>query len=296
MKKSYKVWHFIFLNYKSLLIINILKKLDQKIIVTFQGADIQIKKDIQYGNRLDKKYDFLLKKNINNINKFTSISKNIRDDLLKLKVKKQRIMMIPNGIYLNKFLNNKKKLKKNDKSIKLITVARYAIKKKGYDLVPKLTKLFKKNKINFKWTIIGKDTSRLYDDKIVFENKRNFKILENISSNQELYFPNVKIINEYKNSDFYINLSRIESFGITFIEAIASNIPIITFDSKGANEIVKNNLNGIVIKDMKIETMFKKIVQFKKNKKNFRKKILISAKSYDLEKHYELYRSLYLTI
>ena len=79
------------------------KKLDQKIIVTFQGADIQIKKDIQYGNRLDKKYDFLLKKNINNINKFTSISKNIRDDLLKLKVKKQRIMMIPNGIYLNKF-------------------------------------------------------------------------------------------------------------------------------------------------------------------------------------------------
>ena len=136
----------------------------------------------------------------------------------------------------------------------------------------------------------------MYDDKIVFENKRNFKILENISSNQELYFPNVKIINEYKNSDFYINLSRIESFGITFIEAIASNIPIITFDLKGANEIVKNNLNGIVIKDMKIETMFKKIVQFKKNKKNFRKKILISAKSYDLEKHYELYRSLYLTI
>ena len=49
---------FYFLNYKSLLIINILKKLDQKIIVTFQGADIQIKKDIQYGNRLDKKYDF----------------------------------------------------------------------------------------------------------------------------------------------------------------------------------------------------------------------------------------------
>ena len=206
MKKSYKVWHFIFLNYKSL-DNKYTKKIRSKIIVTFQGADIQIKKDIQYGNRLDKKYDFLLKKNINNINKFTSISKNIRDDLLKLKVKKQRIMMIPNGIYLNKFLNNKK-LKKNDKSIKLITV-RDMLSKKGYDLVPKLTKLFKKNKINFKWTIIGKDTSRLADDKIVLKIKRNFKILENISSNRELYFPNVKIINEYKNSDFYINLSKL---------------------------------------------------------------------------------------
>ena len=48
------------------------------------------------------------------------------------------------------------------------------LSKKGYDLVPKLTKLFK-NKINFKWTIIGKDTSRLYDDKIVFENKEILK-------------------------------------------------------------------------------------------------------------------------
>ncbi len=296
IKNNYKVWHFIFLNYKSLLIINVLKKLDQKIIVTFQGADIQIKKDIQYGNRLDKKYDILLKRTINNIDKFTSISKNIRDDLLKLKIKEKRIMMIPNGIYLNKFLNNKKKSKKNDKSIKLITVARYAIKKKGYDLVPQLTKLFNKNKIDFKWTIIGKDTSKLYNEKIVFENKKNFKILENIYSNQELYFPNIKIINEYKNSDFYINLSRIESFGITFIEAIASNIPIITFDSKGANEIVKNNLNGIIIKDMKIETMFKKIVHFKKNQKNFRKKVFISAKSYDLEEHYKLYHHLYSTI
>ena len=50
--------------------------------------------------------------------------------------------MIPNGIYLNKFLNNKIKKKLNQLSI---TVARYAIKK-GYDLVPKLTKLFKKTK------------------------------------------------------------------------------------------------------------------------------------------------------
>ena len=60
-KKNYKCWHFIFLHYKSLLIINALHELNQKIVVTFQGADIQIKKDIGYGNRLDKKYDKFLK-------------------------------------------------------------------------------------------------------------------------------------------------------------------------------------------------------------------------------------------
>ena len=59
---KYDVWHFIFLNYKSLIIIKSLNKLNQNIIVTFQGADIQINNKIKYGNRLDKKYDRLLKK------------------------------------------------------------------------------------------------------------------------------------------------------------------------------------------------------------------------------------------
>ena len=67
LMKKYNIWHFIFLNYKSLLFISILKKLDQKVVVTFQGADIQINKNIMYGNRLDKKYENLLKKNINKI-------------------------------------------------------------------------------------------------------------------------------------------------------------------------------------------------------------------------------------
>ena len=97
-----------------------------------------------------------------------------------------------------------------------------------------------------------------------------------------------------KNSDFYINLSKLVFWNYIYrgysVKYTNNNIRL-----KGANEIVKNNLNGIVIKDMKIETMFKKIVQFKKIRKIFEKKYLFHGKSYDL-KHYELYRSLYLTI
>ena len=43
-KEKYNVWHFHSLNYKTLLFINVLSKLKQKIAVTFQGADIQIQK------------------------------------------------------------------------------------------------------------------------------------------------------------------------------------------------------------------------------------------------------------
>jgi len=79
-KEKYHVWHFIFTNYKSLILINVLNALSQKIVVTFQGADIQINNKIKYGNRLDKKYDKLFKKTLESIDKFTAISNNIKHD------------------------------------------------------------------------------------------------------------------------------------------------------------------------------------------------------------------------
>ena len=102
-KERYQVYHFIFTNYKSLLLINVLKSLNQKVVVTFQGADIQIDNKIRYGNRLDKKYNKLFKKTINNIDIFTAISNNIKHDLIELRIKKNKIIEIPNGIPLENF-------------------------------------------------------------------------------------------------------------------------------------------------------------------------------------------------
>ena len=49
-----------------------------------------------------------------------------------------------------------------------------------------------------------------------------FDIIGNIENIDEEFFPHSDLINHYKSSDLYINLSRIESFGITFIESLAS--------------------------------------------------------------------------
>ena len=83
-----------------------------------------------------------------------------------------------------------------------------------------------------------------------------------------------------------MNLSRIESFGITFIESLASKVPIITFNTKGANEIVLENLNGKIIKSFKNEEYVKKIIYYCKNKKklnSLKSKTLNSLKKYDLK-------------
>ena len=105
---------------------NVLKKLNQKIIVTFQGADIQLNKSIKYGNRLDIKYDKLLKKSLGNIDLFTAISKNIFKDLKSFNINSNKIIEL-HGNLISKVLNIKKKTnKKNNKVLKIITVARYA--------------------------------------------------------------------------------------------------------------------------------------------------------------------------
>ena len=293
-KNKYHIWHFIFLNYKSLLIINILKKLNQKIIVTFQGADIQINKKINYGNRLDSKYEKLLQINKKNIDYFTAISKNIYNDLLNLKIPKNKIIEIPNGTILSKAKQIKKQVKKNKvNKLKIITVARYASKKKGFDLVEKILKILFEKKINFTWTIIGKNTSKIL--KTINDKKyiNSLKIIEDLTNENELYYPNSKILKHYSKSDIYLNLSRIESFGITFIESLSCNLPIITFDRKGANEIVKNLNNGFVIKNKNFISFIKYLNKFYKDKNFFKNRPYLSSRKYDLDQLIYIYIKTY---
>ena len=283
-RNKYHIWHFIFLNYKSLLIINTLKKLNQKIIVTFQGADIQINKEINYGNRLDSKYEKLLQINKKNIDYFTAISKNIYNDLLNLKISKNKIIEIPNGTILSKAKQIKKKIKKNEtQKLKIITVARYASKKKGFDLVEKILKILFEKKIHFEWTIIGKNTSKILNKINDKKYISSLKIIEDLTNENELYYPNSKILKHYSKSDIYLNLSRIESFGITFIESLSCNLPIITFDRKGANEIVKNLNNGFVIKNRDFSSFIKYLNRFYKDKNFFKNRPYLSSRKYDLD-------------
>ena len=303
-KKKYDIWHFNFINFKSLILINSLKKLQQKIIVTFQGADIQIDKKINYGYRLNKKYNSYLFKTLKNIDLFLSLSKTIEDDLHEVGVQKNKIFNIPNTVEINKikkiYSSNKKKL---NKKLELITVARFAEKKKGYDLIPIVAQKLLENNVDFRWTIVGKNTGKLLYNDFIFQNSKLFRILENISNNDEKYYPHSSLIEKYINSDLYINLARIESFGMTFIEAMASGLPIVSFNSKGANEIITNEYNGFIIYSKNLDHFVKKIIYLDNNRTEIdliRKNVFASVEKYDLDfvskKLLSIYTNVYNTV
>ena len=79
INKAYDVWHFHSVNFKTLIYVKVLKKLKQKVVVTFQGADIQKDDKILYGYRFDKKYEDFLGETIHFFDKVFALS----DDIIK---------------------------------------------------------------------------------------------------------------------------------------------------------------------------------------------------------------------
>ncbi len=286
-KNKYDIFHFQLLNLKSLYILKTLKSLNQKIIVTFHGIDIQIDKNINYGYRLNNNYEIRLNNLLNNIDIFFSISKNIYKDLIELGVQKEKIVSIPNGIDIKKFSKFLNKDQKIEKKINLITVARFAQNKKGLDLIPKISKILYDRNINFEWSLIGHNSKKIQKFTLMKDFKKNFRYFENIENLEEEIFPNSKLIKIYKECHLYINLSRIESFGITLIEGLASQLPVITFDTKGGNELVIDNHNGKVLKNYSAEEMANAIIDYQKNSSLYeihKKNTLISVEQFDLNK------------
>ena len=182
----------------------------------------------------DESYSKLFHKN-NDLQAYYLVAllgRGIEEDLKKVGINDKRIMFLPNTVDTKK-IKDIYNLNKNtsDKQLKLITVARYAEKKKGYDLLPILAQKLLKNNINFRWTIIGENTNKLLENDFVKKNKNLFNIFENIDNDVEKYFPHSSIINKYISSDIYVNLARIESFEITGKPLAIASIKVIPNDS-----------------------------------------------------------------
>ena len=287
VNKSYDVWHFQSVNYKTLLYVKVLKKLKQKVVVTFHGADIQKDEDILYGYRFDKKYEKLLSKTIHLFDQIFAISDDIIKELSFFNFPKEKIIKIPNSIEIKKIkVTGNNQIVSN--KLKIITVARFYEKKKGLDLIEKISKILIKNNINFSWTLVGRNSNLLFNKKFINDNKEYFNVKEEIKNTDEIFFPHSDLIKIYKDNNVYVNLARIESFGVTIIEALAAGLHVVSFNTKGANEILTNNQNGYIVNEYSYEEMAKTLID-KFNCKSFDKiNVCKKIMKYELETNTKL--------
>jgi len=282
INNAYDVWHFQSVNFKTLMYVKVLKKLKQKVVVTFHGADIQKDENILYGYRFDKKYEDFLSETIHFFDKVFVISEDILKELNFFNLSKEKIVKIPNSIVVKKIVDVGDN-KFNPNKLNIITVARFYQKKKGLDLIEKVSKILIKENINFTWTLVGRNSNLLLEKKFIKNNQNYFNIKKEVKNLDEIFFPHSDLIKLYKKNNVYVNLARIESFGVTMIEAIAAGLHVVSFNTRGANEIIVNNQNGYIVNEYNSEDMAK-LLMLKFNDSSFNK--IITDKEimkYDLE-------------
>lgn len=224
------------------------------------------------------------------VNYFVSISPETTNEILKLGIKKEKIKELFNGINIKKFENLNKKY---GEKINYIAIGRL-IEQKNYNLMIQSFNSFLKNfskeeKQNYKLSIVGEGPD---EEKI----KKLLKILE-LEENVELLGVRNDIVDLLKKSDIYLMSSKWEGFSISLIEAAASGLAIIATDVGSNFRIVKNNINGYLVKSENQEeycralqeiSNLKKIKEFSKNSTKISKEFDLKNIIDDLER---LYRS-----
>lgn len=178
------------------------------------------------------------------------------------------------------FFENLSKKRKDDFSKIIIGYVGRIVHLKRVHLLIDLTEyLLKKEINNFEIWIIGDgDELKNLKDKISCKKLLNFFKFFGFQKNVQSF---------YEKFDLFILPSQEECLSIALIDALTMGIPSIAFDVGGNSQIIYNNINGFIVKE--IEELFEK-TELLINKPNLRKTFSENAIKLSRQKFSQLSR------
>ena len=192
----------------------------------------------------------------------------------KFKIKDSKIAVIPNGVNLKRFEENKIMFIKKEQIQNKFTVLYVGqlIKIKGVDyLIDAIMELIKNSYdiilLIATYTHDSDVEKRIKDDKL----EKHVIILKDLKENN--------LIAAYQNCDLFVLPSFTESFSIVLLEAMAAKKPVIATKVDGITSWVKDGCNGLLVNPgskNEIEDAIKRIITNKKLSEN------ISTNGYEL--------------
>lgn len=172
-----------------------------------------------------------------------------------LNINKSEIEIIPN-IYVSNVYNNEYDIKS-----KIICTVGRIENEKGIDLLLKVARdVFKINE-DWKWHLYGNGNFD-YIHKLELQIEK-FKLCKHF-----LLKGNVDDVDKVmKKSSFFVFGSRFEGFGLVLLEAKANKLPLISFDIySGPSDIIRDGVDGYLIKPFDTDAMATKICELIENK------------------------------
>ncbi|HON83925.1 MAG TPA: glycosyltransferase [Caldisericia bacterium] len=195
-----------------------------------------------------------------------AVSEGVKQDLLKkIQGIENKIRVIYNPV-LNKdiFLMSYEPVYHKwflEKNMPIILSVGRLSKEKNYSILLQAFKLIK-DVIKCKLVIIGEGPER--------ENLEN--LAKSLQINEDLWMPGFDI-NPYKymsKSDIFVLTSIYEGLSNVLIEALALGLPLVSTDCEsGPREIIKNNINGLLVKVGDYKSLSQAIIYILKNRNKF---------------------------
>jgi len=227
----------------------------------------------------------------------TIVSQRAAETIIKLKiVSANKLLVIHNGIDLNKFILQSKETKdkvKKELNVKedtkiLISVGRLC-EAKGYPYLIEAIKTLKEN-MDIKLLILGEG-----EDKRKLETQiRGFNLEKNIF----LLGRKENVSNYLNASDIFILASLWEGLPIALLEAMACGLPVVATNVGGIPEVIKDGLSGFLVDSKnsimlaeKIEYLLNLNIESRKEMGTEGRKIV--EEKFSLEKMTENYENLY---
>ncbi len=183
-----------------------------------------------------------------------TINESSKTDFKRFIKKNIRYDMIPNGIYLNDLPIKSEQNPAHSNIIRLIFVGHISRRKNQHFLVKSLLHL--KTSKTVELYIIGTPIEQKYFDEIqaTVKNVKKHKVfLPGFIDHNEL-------LNEYSKSTFLVSSSKMEVQSLIVIEGLACGLPVIGLENETISELVKNDVNGYVVKKEASPQEFAKII------------------------------------
>lgn len=217
----------------------------------------------------DKKIEKNVIDNFTNADYLIAPSAIVKESLLFCGIPKEKILMIPYGVSLDKFPYRQKKISRGP--LKLLYMGNVSYRKGMHHLLNVLSKFSKDDVI---LNIAGGYNPQ--DDLY-----QQHKHIENINF---LGFVTKDVINDVlQDSDVFVLPSLAEGLAIVILESLASGLPVICTERSGGNDAITNYENGIVVKAGDEEDLYKAILWMRNNRE---KLPALSLKAHETAKDY----------
>lgn len=217
-------------------------------VITPHGGDI---KENDNGIIINSKITARIKKTFSSAQAVTAISSDIKKRVLKFGATPDKIHLIPNGVFVDKFRPPENYQKQTDNPYILYLGS--LIKRKGVDILIKAFSKVCTTYPNLNLIIAGdgkeKDSLITLVDKLNLN--QNIKFLGIVRGDNKIHL--------LRNAFFLVLSSKSEGLPIVILEAFASGIPVIASRVCGIPDIVKDGENGFLVSPEDIDELASKM-------------------------------------